>query len=199
MVTEAAAAIFLLGLALAAAVNLARGTLGEWMRAKFLNTEGPAPARVSARRPAPPRRRRPGQTGALPPQAGPRYSDPAPGAKFVSGWGAPRDGGRRSHKGIDLAAPRGHPVVAADSGTIVRVGSGGSLCGKRVAVRNRQGVEFLYCHLSGFAVVKGQSVRRGQTVAYIGSTGNASTTGPHLHFEIRVSGSPIDPRTLVGR
>ena len=192
MVTEAVAAVFLLGLALAAAINLARGTLGEWMRAKFLNTEGPNFGPRTPLTPAP-------ADPTLAPVASPRYSNPAPGARFVSGWGAPRDGGRRSHQGIDLAAPRGAPVVAADSGTIVRVGWAGDRCGKRVAVRNRQGVEFLYCHLSGFAVVKDQSVRRGQTVAYIGSTGNASTSGPHLHFEIRVSGSPINPRTLVGR
>lgn len=189
MITEAAAAIFLVVVTLAVLQNLARGTLPQWLRAKFFNQLGPAPSTSTFVRP---------DWMPLGPTAGARYSDPVPGGAFLSGWGAPRSG-ERTHKGIDLAGVKGAPVRAADDGTAVRVGDGGSLCGKRVAIRNATGIEFLYCHLSAFAVDTGDRVRRGQVVGYIGSTGNAQTSGPHLHFEIRVNGYPIDPRALIGR
>ena len=94
------------------------------------------------------------------------------------------------HEGIDIAAPSGTSVVASASGTIVVSGWMGGY-GNLVVVDHGGGVATAYGHLSGFAAFSGSYVSQGQTIGYVGSTGHS--TGPHLHFEVRVGGSPVDP------
>src|SRR5438876_513104 len=95
------------------------------------------------------------------------------------------------HPGIDLPAPTGTPVHAAAVGRVVlaRPTTGGY--GNLVVVRNAEGVETLYAHLSRIFVSPGQAVTVGSLVGLVGATGRA--TGPHLHFEVRVRGAAVDP------
>jgi murein DD-endopeptidase MepM/ murein hydrolase activator NlpD len=98
-------------------------------------------------------------------------------------WGANRDGGDRSHEGIDIFAKRGTPVVAATNGNIGYTGEKG-LGGKQVWLRDRKRKQSLYyAHLDSIADVSG-NVKRGDTLGFVGNTGNARTTPPHLHFGI---------------
>ena len=94
------------------------------------------------------------------------------------------------HEGIDIAVPTGTPVAAAASGTVIVAGWMGGY-GNLVVIDHGGGVATAYGHNSGFAVGYGQPVSQGQIVAYAGSTGNS--TGPHVHFEVRVNGSAVDP------
>ncbi|MDT0687942.1 M23 family metallopeptidase [Autumnicola psychrophila] len=98
-------------------------------------------------------------------------------------WGAQRDGGARSHEGIDIFAERGTPVVAATSGRITYTGEKG-LGGKQVWLRDsRRGQSLYYAHLDSINPVSGR-VKVGDTLGFVGNTGNARTTPPHLHFGI---------------
>ena len=94
------------------------------------------------------------------------------------------------HTGLDFPAPTGTPVVAARTG-IVTVARWLSGYGNTVAIRHKLGTSTLYAHLSAIFVRPGQRVAVGQPVGRVGATGSA--TGPHLHFELRVRGAPIDP------
>jgi murein DD-endopeptidase MepM/ murein hydrolase activator NlpD len=96
----------------------------------------------------------------------------------------------RMHEGIDITVSSGTPVVAAASGTVIYAGWLGGY-GNLVVVDHGNGLSTAYAHNSGFAVGVGASVGQGQTIAYSGSTGNSS--GPHVHFEVRVNGSAVDP------
>lgn len=114
-------------------------------------------------------------------------------ARLTSGFGAWRpaaNGGSRAHAGVDLAAPTGTPVAASMPG---RVSSAGwaSGYGMLVVVQHANGVETRYAHLSNIRVSAGQMVRQGETVGLVGSTGRS--TGPHLHYEIRQNGRPLNP------
>ena len=106
---------------------------------------------------------------------------------FTSGFGW-RWG--RMHEGIDLAVPNGTPVVASAAGVVIVAGWMGGY-GNLVVVDHGGGIATAYAHNSGFAVSVGQGVAAGQVVAYSGSTGHSS--GPHVHFEVRVNGSAVDP------
>jgi hypothetical protein len=111
-----------------------------------------------------------------------------------SGFGAPREGGRRRHEGVDIFAPRGTPVLAASSGVVSRVRTT-RLGGKVVWVRDaeRSASEY-YAHLDSQAVRSGQRVRVGDTLGFVGNTGNARTTATHLHFGLYRRGEgPVDP------
>lgn len=112
-------------------------------------------------------------------------------------WGASRDGGRRSHEGIDIFAPRGTPVVAAEGGYVSSTGDRG-LGGKQVWVRTGLfGSSHYYAHLDSIAVSGGSRVQTGDTLGFVGNTGNAITTSPHLHYGIYTSHGAVDPLPYV--
>jgi len=98
---------------------------------------------------------------------------------------------QRYHTGIDLAAPYGTPIVAAKSGQVQVAGWSSFGYGFHVILDHGGGVETLYAHMSRIAVRPGQWVEAGQVIGYVGSTG--WSTGPHLHFEVRVNGVPRNP------
>lgn len=100
----------------------------------------------------------------------------------------------RMHDGIDFDGATGDPIGAAAAGEVFFVGwiSG---YGNTTLIDHGGGVETLYAHQSDFAVSEGDFVEAGQTIGYVGSTGNS--TGPHLHFEVSVDGAPVDPRDFL--
>jgi murein DD-endopeptidase MepM/ murein hydrolase activator NlpD len=103
----------------------------------------------------------------------------------------PNFGYRHLHSGIDIAVPSGTPIHAAGDGVVYSAGWKGSY-GNAVIIDHGSGLMTLYAHNSSLAVSAGQSVKRGDVIAYAGSTGNS--TGPHCHFEVRVNGTPQNPR-----
>jgi murein DD-endopeptidase MepM/ murein hydrolase activator NlpD len=100
------------------------------------------------------------------------------------------------HNGLDLAAPKGTPVVACGAGRVALAGSR-ILSGNSVVIEHLPGVYTLYYHLARLAVAEGQWVRGGQRIGEVGMTGLA--TGPHLHWELRVGAQPVDPLAFIGR
>lgn len=104
--------------------------------------------------------------------------------QIASFFGAPRDGGRRRHEGVDIFAPKGTPALASVNGTVSGVGV--SELGGNVAFVNdpERGIRLYYAHLDRWHVTNGQRVSIGDTIGFVGNTGNARTTGPHLHFGI---------------
>ena len=99
-----------------------------------------------------------------------------------------------AHTGLDIGASSGTPVKVAASGTVIWAGYKGSL-GNLVVVQHSNGVQTYYVHCSKIYVSSGQTVSQGQTISAVGSTGNS--TGPHLHFEIRVNGVAYNPQNYV--
>lgn len=97
---------------------------------------------------------------------------------------------RRAHLGIDLAAPSGSPIAATSAGVVSMGGWYGGY-GLLVALNHGDGVQTLYGHMSRLNVVIGQRVQRGDIIGYVGSTG--LSTGPHLHYEMRIGGQAVDP------
>jgi murein DD-endopeptidase MepM/ murein hydrolase activator NlpD len=96
----------------------------------------------------------------------------------------------RLHAGIDIAVPEGTPIRAADSGNVVIAGWTGGY-GNYTCIQHTASMSTCYGHQSSIGVSSGQSVSQGQVIGYSGNTGNS--TGPHLHFEVRINGSPVDP------
>ncbi|MGQ0642884.1 MAG: peptidoglycan DD-metalloendopeptidase family protein [Gemmatimonadaceae bacterium] len=134
-------------------------------------------------------------------RAEPSLAFPVHGAgnrAVLSYFGAERDAGRRSHHGIDIFAARGTPVLAATDG-VVRSTSPNELGGNVVWLRDSERSQTMYyAHLDRHAVNAGDHVRRGDTLGFVGNTGNARTTRPHLHFGIYRRGEgPIDPYPFV--
>ncbi len=134
----------------------------------------------------------------------PQLEFPVEGRDLSAAWslfGAPRDGGRRIHRGIDIFAPRGTPVLSATGGRVYRVGTT-PMGGRVVWVRSdsdasvddgqRSGVRLYYAHLDSQTVKDGDLVAPGDTLGFVGNTGNARTTPPHLHFGLYQRGA-IDP------
>ena len=113
----------------------------------------------------------------------------AVGSKF----GEARDGGRREHEGVDIFAPFGTPVIATVAGQVARVGKE-RLGGNVVWVRDSTHRLLYYAHLERAAVKEGRSVSPGDTLGFVGNTGNARHTSPHLHFAVYLPGKgPVDP------
>lgn len=102
--------------------------------------------------------------------------------------------GQRPHLGLDIAGPQGAPILAAGDGLVARVGEDPFL-GFFVEIQHGMGYLTLYGHCRSVAVVRGEQVRRGQVIAYMGATGQA--TAPHLHFEIWHNGTAVDPRQYL--
>ena len=109
-----------------------------------------------------------------------------------SRYGDPRNGGSRSHRGVDIFAPRGTPALAAAEGRVTRVGTN-RLGGNVVHLRSDDGLSFYYAHLERQTVGSGARVRAGETVGEVGNSGNARTTPPHLHFGVFHAGEAVDP------
>jgi len=115
-----------------------------------------------------------------------------------SGFGVARDGGARQHHGVDIFAERGTPIIAVIDGH-VRTGTGARggkyvwLSGGRLGLGSAR---YYYAHLDSFAVESGDRVKKGEVLGFVGNTGNAITTPPHLHFGI-YSGGPVDPAAFL--
>ena len=123
---------------------------------------------------------------------------PVNGARLSSSYGRrkhPILGYRKMHAGVDFAAPRGTPILAAGSGTVERANRYGSF-GNYIRIRHTDGYKTAYAHLKGFArgVRKGKYVKQDQVIGYVGTTGRS--TGPHLHYEVHLNGKKINPRRL---
>ena len=124
------------------------------------------------------------------------YIWPLPGYSPGSAYGPrihPIWGDLRFHSGEDIGAPTGTSILAADSGIATVIPDNGNGYGNYVIINHGGGRTTLYAHMSGFAVSNGATVTQGQVIGYVGSTGNS--TGPHLHFEVRVNGATTDPKS----
>ncbi|WP_156135414.1 M23 family metallopeptidase [Novosphingobium malaysiense] len=118
---------------------------------------------------------------------------PVSSARISSAFGKrehPILGGVRQHAGVDLAVPTGTPVAATSEGTVTFAGWSGGY-GLLVKVKQPKGLETRFAHLSRTAVTVGQQVKRGEIIGFAGSTGRS--TGPHVHYEVRLNGRPLNP------
>jgi murein DD-endopeptidase MepM/ murein hydrolase activator NlpD len=118
--------------------------------------------------------------------------------KVNDSWHAPRDGGDRQHQGQDIFAPKGTAVLSATDGYVVRVGEN-KLGGKTVSVVGAGGRMYYYAHLDGYApnIGFGDYVTPLTVLGFVGTTGNAAGTSPHLHFGVYARGGPINPLPLL--
>ena len=117
--------------------------------------------------------------------------------RVTSGFGVranPLGHGHENHAGIDLGAPAGSTIRAVKDGTVRFAGARGGY-GNCVILDHGDGTETRYAHCESLDVVPGTAVRAGQAIATVGSTGRS--TGPHLHFEVRRNGAPVDPSALL--
>jgi len=120
-------------------------------------------------------------------------------ANIGSFWGDNRDGGKRSHEGIDIFAPKHSPAIAAADGYITGVGEGG-IGGKTVWLRPEgKNYTLYYAHLDKQLVHDGQFVKKGETIGLVGNTGNAKYTPSHLHFGVYTYAGAIDPLPFVSK
>ena len=126
------------------------------------------------------------------------FTHPCPGYSRISsefGWReAPIAGAGNNHKGMDLAAPTGTPIYAAAAGTVTTARYSSS-AGNWVVINHGNGLQTYYMHASALYVSEGQSVSKGQNIAAVGSTGQS--TGPHLHFQVMLNGTPVNPRNYL--
>ncbi len=167
---------------------------------------------AARRRAAEEERRRRAAAEAAAAASAPASSAPAPVASgglacpvgnpvaFTDTWGAPRSGGR-SHQGVDMMARHGTPVYAITSGRITRLKNSG-LGGISLWMYGDDNNEYYYTHLQGYAsgTSTGKRVAAGDLIAYVGSTGNASSSAPHLHFEVHPGGgSAVNPYPYAAR
>jgi murein DD-endopeptidase MepM/ murein hydrolase activator NlpD len=120
---------------------------------------------------------------------------PVSGARMTSNYGLRRHpllGYTRMHTGVDFGLPHGSPIKAAGAGSVTHAGRAGAY-GITVRIQHQKGYETLYAHMSKIAsgITPGTRVNQGQIIGYVGATGRA--TGPHLHYEIRADGKPVNP------
>ena len=106
----------------------------------------------------------------------------------------PFNGEGAFHAGIDISTSFGQPVRATADGVVVTAGLASGY-GREIMVDHGHGIQTLYGHLSGFAVSSGQQVQRGQVIGYVGTSGR--TTGPHLHYEVRIRNTPVNPHKYL--
>jgi murein DD-endopeptidase MepM/ murein hydrolase activator NlpD len=138
-----------------------------------------------------------GAAAGLPSEATPGFVCPVTGTvSFINDWGFPRSGGR-THKGNDIFAPHGTPLVASEAGTVNLRTS--TLGGISVYVNTNHGISYYYAHLSAYpeGLATGDYVSAGQVVGYVGTTGNAIYSPPHLHFGIYANGRLVNPYPSV--
>ncbi len=119
-----------------------------------------------------------------------------PVAKVANSYVSAYWGDGRGHKALDICAPKGTPIYAAEAGTVVEVQTHTGGYGQYFIIDHGNGYQTLYSHCSAMFVKVGQKVTRGQNVAAVGMTGRA--TGTHLHFEVRVGGVAVNPAPYVG-
>lgn len=125
-----------------------------------------------------------------------RLPSPLPGRGLTDTWGAARSGGR-SHEGIDIFAPRGTPIQATTRGVVLNVGPN-SLGGRTVMILGPGGQRHYYAHLERYPrLARGDWVAAGDTVGYVGDSGNAAGTPPHLHYGIYTRAGAINPFPLL--
>jgi hypothetical protein len=126
------------------------------------------------------------------PAAGPAY--------WTDDWHACRDGCTRFHEGLDIFAPHGTPLVATADGVVTQKVVG-ELSGTSIEIQDQSGIQYFYAHLSAWAepINVGDQVQVGQVLGYVGNTGNATSTPPHLHLEIQPGGIPVPPKPFVDR
>jgi murein DD-endopeptidase MepM/ murein hydrolase activator NlpD len=128
----------------------------------------------------------------------PKFIYPLPQKVAVgSGYGMrthPVTGKQTMHSGVDMGAASGTPILAVADGVVESSGELGN-CGNGVRINHSGGYMSVYCHSSKLLVKVGQSVKSGETIALVGSTG--MSTGPHLHLGMKLNGEWIDPKTVV--
>ena len=120
----------------------------------------------------------------------------------TSGWvtsgfawrSSPFTGKREFHKGLDISAPRGTPVYAPARGAVTFAGRDGSY-GLSIRLKHNSSLSTRFAHLNRIAIKSGQEVTRGELIGYVGSTGRS--TGPHLHYEVRLNGVPVNPKRYI--
>jgi murein DD-endopeptidase MepM/ murein hydrolase activator NlpD len=123
---------------------------------------------------------------------------PINGARLSSGFGKRRHpvlGYTKVHRGVDFAAPKGVPIMAAGDGVIESIGRNGNY-GKYIRIRHNSNYKTAYAHMSRFqrGLKRGTRVRQGSTIGYVGSTGRS--TGPHLHYEVLKNGRQVNPMSV---
>ncbi|MBO4168429.1 M23 family metallopeptidase [Cereibacter azotoformans] len=117
--------------------------------------------------------------------------------RYTSGFGGrddPFGRGKRRHEGIDMAGASGSPIYATADGVVIQAGWASGY-GRVIKIRHDFGIQTVYGHLSQIRVDKGQRVSRGDRIGDMGSTGRS--TGTHLHYEVRVDGTPVNPMTFI--
>ncbi len=122
---------------------------------------------------------------------------PVKGGTISSAYGSrvgPIEGGYEWHQGIDIAVDFGEPVYASAAGKVEQAGWNGGY-GRYVKIAHGNGYESAYGHMSSLAVEAGQQVSKGEIIGFVGSSGYS--TGPHVHYEVLVDGSPVDPSYLL--
>jgi murein DD-endopeptidase MepM/ murein hydrolase activator NlpD len=131
-----------------------------------------------------------------------RFIWPMPKGQITQGFGPSQlsfepafAGFAHFHTGVDVAGPENDPVLAADDGRVVQAATGSSGYGNYVVIGHASGISTLYGHLNQLLVKPGDQVKQGDTVGLEGSTGYS--TGPHVHFEVRVNGVPVDPLSYL--
>jgi peptidoglycan LD-endopeptidase LytH len=129
-------------------------------------------------------------------------------SKVYDTFNDPRDGGERVHRAIDILAPRGTPILSADDGRILRMSTNalGGITMYTVDPRSR--IVYYYAHMDHYndAMSPGREIVKGDTLGYVGTTGNAPKDTPHLHFQVMRwpadgrywNGEPIDPYEMLG-
>jgi murein DD-endopeptidase MepM/ murein hydrolase activator NlpD len=152
------------------------------------STVGVSPAAAVEEAPAEPPTRRPPELGGVP------GSQPSGWPLTVEGFVTAEYAGRGSHPGVDIAVPLNTPVVATAGGTVKQTGRD-AVYGHFIVVVHADGIETMYAHNGHLLVERGARVSRGEIIAYSGNSGRSSA--PHLHYEVRREGLPVDPTPFL--